>query len=404
MSQTAHWIHKAGPLILFGAVAGWLFIRALRRSGDPPLLIFKWILTALVGAVLVWQAAPMADLNTQGAGAFAGIALSAFCGLALVALWRGSIASIFAKPFESLYDGGDREIEPHPMYSIAQAKRNRGHYTEAVAEIRKQLAKFPGDFDGQLMLAAIEAENLNDLEGAAITIQRLCLQPGHGPRNIALALNTLADWHLRFAQDRDAARQALEQIIAQAPDSEMSALASQRIAHLAGTARLLEPFDRKPIAVAPGVENIGLLAGDRHPKAPEVDPEKLAAEYVEHLEEHPLDAEARERLAVIYADHYQRLDLAADQLDQLIACPNQPVRSVVRWVNLLADLQIRHSADYETVRQTVQRIADLYPDTPAAQVARNRLELLKLELKGKLSGQTVKLGSYEQDIGLKQKR
>jgi len=107
---------------------------------------------------------------------------------------------------------------------------------------------------------------------------------------------------------------------------------------------------------------------------------------------------------VIYADHYQRLDLAADQLDQLIACPNQPVRSVVRWVNLLADLQIRHSADYETVRQTVQRIADLYPDTPAAQVARNRLELLKLELKGKLSGQTVKLGSYEQDIGLKQKR
>jgi len=73
------------------------------------------------------------------------------------------------------------------MYSIAQAKRNRGHYTEAVAEIRKQLAKFPGDFDGQLMLAAIEAENLNDLEGAAITIQRLCLQPGHGPRNIALA-------------------------------------------------------------------------------------------------------------------------------------------------------------------------------------------------------------------------
>jgi outer membrane protein assembly factor BamD (BamD/ComL family) len=144
-----------------------------------------------------------------------------------------------------------------------------------------------------------------------------------------------------------------------------------------------------------------LLAAGQQPKAPEADPASVAAGYVKHLEQHPLDTEAREKLAMLYADHYQRLDLAADQMEQLITHPSQPARNVARWLNLLADLQIRHSADYETVRQTVQRIIDLYPGSAAAQTARNRLDVLKLELRGKQRSQDVKLGSYEQDIGLK---
>jgi hypothetical protein len=61
------------------------------------------------------------------------------------------------------------------------------------------------------------------------------------------------------------------------------------------------------------------------PFAPtEQEPGRVAAEYVKHLEEHPLDTDVRERLAVLYADHYHRLDLAADQLEQMITLPNQP--------------------------------------------------------------------------------
>jgi len=106
---------------------------------------------------------------------------------------------------------------------------------------------------------------------------------------------------------------------------------------------------------------------------------------------------------VIYAGHYGRLDLAADELEQLIQQPNQPARLVVHWLNLLADLQIRCGSDYQTVAHTLQRIIDRDPNLAAAEVARNRLALLKLELKSKEKSQSVALGSYEQNIGLKQR-
>jgi hypothetical protein len=72
-------------------------------------------------------------------------------------------------------------------------------------------------------------------------------------------------------------------------------------------------------------------------------------------------------------------------------------------LNKLADVQIRHGVKHDLVRETVQRIIDLYPNTAAAELAASRIALLKLELKGKAQGQAVKLGSYEQDIGLKMK-
>jgi hypothetical protein len=128
----------------------------------------------------------------------------------------------------------------------------------------------------------------------------------------------------------------------------------------------------------------------------------MAAEYVRHLEQYPLDMEARERLAVIYTDHYGRLDLATEELEQMIEQPNQPGRLVVHWLNLLADLQIRSGADYETVRQTLQRIIDRDPKMAAAEIARNRLALVKLELKANEKKTAVPLGSYAQNLGLKQ--
>jgi len=125
---------------------------------------------------------------------------------------------------------------------------------------------------------------------------------------------------------------------------------------------------------------------------------------VKHLEQHPLDTEERENLAVIYADHYERLDLATGELEQLIGQPNQPAKLVAHWLNLLADLQVRHGADYETVYQTLQRIIDRDPNVAAAEIARHRQGLLKLELKANEKKQAVKMGTYEQNIGLKQGR
>ncbi len=120
-----------------------------------------------------------------------------------------------------------------------------------------------------------------------------------------------------------------------------------------------------------------------------------------HLAEHPLDAEAREKLAILYADEFQQLEPAIEQLEILAQIPNQTPRDVARWINRVADLQIRQGADYEAVRVTLQRIIDLFPGLAPAGLAQQRLETLRLELKGKQKAQAVKLGSYEKDLGLK---
>jgi len=378
----------------------WGTIRTLKRSEDPARLIFKWVLTALV---ITFVGRPAARIVEAGgyAGAFGGIPLTTLCGLLLAIIWRHNITDIVAKPFASLYDGGDVEIEPQPYYSIAEAKRKKGQYTEAVAEIRKQLDKFPTDLQGQLMLAEIQAENLNDLPGAELTIHRLCAQPGHAPRNIAFGLNTLADWHLKYGLDRDAAREDLQKVVDLFPDTDLALIAAQRIAHLACADQLLAPHDRQRVAVPEGVKNLGLLQSMAHLARTETDPAKLAEEFVKHLERHPLDSDARERLAVIYADHYGRLDLATDQLDQLIEQPNQPAKLVVHWLNLLADLQLRHGANMDAVRPTLERIIERYPNHAAAEIARHRLNLLILEIKAREKSSGVKMGTYEQNIGLK---
>ena len=227
------------------------------------------------------------------------------CAIVLTIIWRHNIADLIAKPFTSLYDGGSEEPIPKPAYSIAQSKQKKGKYLEAIAEIRQQLDRFPTDVEGQLLLAQIQAEDLKDLPAAELTIERFCAQPGHAPQNIVFALYSLADWHLKIAQDREAAQRDLEKIIELFPESEFALGAAHRIAHLGSAEMLLAPHERKKFIVAEGVQNLGLLRDRDHLKPAEPDPEQVAAECVKHLEQHPQDTEAREKLAVIYADHYR---------------------------------------------------------------------------------------------------
>lgn len=392
-------LELAGKVLVLIVVLGltvWGMIRVLQRSEDPARLLFKWALTVIIAIVIHWKIVPLA-LGSP----FVGIPVAALFGLGLAAIWRHTITEFCAKPFSSLYDGGSAQIAPQPYYSIAEARRKQGKYNEAVAEIRKQLEKFPTDFQGQMMLAEIHAENLNDLPGAEVTIHRLCAQQGHAPINIAYALNTLADWHLKYALDREAVRNDLQRIGELLPDSDHAIVAAQRLAHLASTQQLVAAHDRYQPILRAGIQNIGLLKSADSPKPEESNSDGMAAEYVKQLEEHPLDFEVREKLALIYADHYQRLDLAADQLQQLIEMPGQTAKRATHWLNLLADLQVRHGADYATVADTLQQIIERYPHTPGAEIARTRLSHLKLEFRVRETTTTVKMGNYEQNLGLK---
>jgi tetratricopeptide (TPR) repeat protein len=384
-------------LALALSAVGWFMVWCIKRSEDPRRLIFKWVLTAGAIACIIWYVGP----TLAGGGAIAGMVSTLLLTIFLTVVWRHSIADLIAKPFASLYDGGSAEPIPHPAYSVAQSNQKRGKYLEAVAEIRKQLNRFPTDVEGQMLLAQIQAEDLKDLLAAELTIQHFCEQPGHAQPNIAFALYSLADWHLKVGRDREAARRDLEKIIELLPDTEFALGAAHRIAHLGSAEMLLAPHERKIFAVTEGVQNLGLLRSQDHLKPAEPDLAQEASECVKHLEQHPLDTEARERLAVIYADHYGRLDMATDELEQMIGQPNQPARLIVHWLNLLADLQIRSGAGLEAAQQTLQRIVDRDPGVAAAEIARHRLALLKLEMKSKDKSQDVKFGSYEQNIGLK---
>lgn len=401
-------------LELIANIIGWIIVAGIfgaglrywyKKSDDPKLLLIKWGLT-VPGMVSMYFL--MTWLNKKVSGgldygaAFFGASLVAANGLYFAAIWRRNIAMIIARPFGNLYDGGDEEIDPQAFYSAPIAKRKRGHYAEAIADIREQLAKFPTDFTGQMLLAEIQAENLNDLPTAAVTIQRIINQPKHAPRNIVYALNTLADWHLKYSSDPDAAREALQQIVTLLPDTEFALLAEQRIGHLASREQLVANHDRPRVALPAGVQNIGLLQSSAHLAPKATDEAARASDLVKHLQDHPQDADAREQLAVIYADHYLRLDLASDQLSQLINQENQPTPRVIRWLNLLADLQIRHGCQHDTVSQTLAQIIERFPNHSGADLARNRLDLLRLELKSKEATRSVKLGTYEQNIGLKQ--
>jgi len=387
-------------LLVFICLVGWILWRLLKNSYDPSRLLFRWIATLviLIGGYFFidWIIGPQGGPTEKIVGLMAALVL----GLVLAVFWVPPIVDMVSNWFGSLFTGGNAPPPPQPFYSVAETKRKQHKFREAIYEIQRQLEKFPTDVTGQMMLASIQAENLDDLPAAQVTIERLCQQPGHTPPQIANAWNALADWHLKL-QDIEAARAALEQIIARFPDTEQGQLAAQRIAHLASKETLLAAHEHKPIHLGHGAEDIGLMKETSSLARAEQDPADVAGRLVKHLEQHPLDNEAREKLAMIYAEHYQRLDLAADQLDQLINAPGQSGREVARWLNVLADLQLKHGADYDTIRETLQRVIDLFPELAAAQLAQQRIELLRLELKGKEQGQVVKLGSYEKDLGLK---
>jgi tetratricopeptide (TPR) repeat protein len=386
----------------------WLFILTLRRSDDPAALIFKWVITLALGIPIVLAITKMLKngFATGGLGgaiiAIGGVFLTWVLGLIMFIIWRHSVTDLFANSIGSLYDGGKEQVEPKPFYSIAISKRKSNKPLEAIVEIRKQLAKFPNDFEGVTLLANIQAEDLKDLPSAEITFDHFCGRPDAPPNQVAAAWTQMADWHLKIAQDVDSARVVLEKIIAQFPDTALALQAVQRIAHLGGTEKiLLDARDRQAVFVPEGVNNIGLLDSSEFLRPTETDPEKQAADLVKHLEQYPLDTEAREKLAIIYARHYKRLDLATLELAQLINESNQPVKRVAHWLNLLADLQIHGGADYETVRDTLEKIVERFPDLPVANIAQSRLGRLKLELHGQKETAAVKLGVYEQNIGLK---
>ncbi len=400
MDKTYEIIRGTLILALFLATTAWMMTRSLKRSDDPAALVFKWVLTAGVLAFLAFVVIPIVAKGGY-VGAFGGIPLTLVCGVILAIIWGHSIIDIVAKPVGDLIDGGSAVADPGPYYSIALARQKQSQFTEAVAEVRRQLEKYPHDYEGQMLLATIQAENINDLQAAQTTIERLINEPGRLPANVSYALNSLADWHLKYGQDPDSARLALERVVQMFPDTEQAHVAKQRLANLGTAQMLVQMQDRPPIALSTARKELGLHPELGTPPPAAEDPAVTAAKLVKHLEQHPHDNHTREMLARIYADHYKRVDLATAELEQLIAQPHQSNKDVTRWLTMLAEMQLEFADDPAGAHATWQRIIELFPHSAAADFALRHQTAIDLEAVPKRKSQVVKLGSYEKDLGLK---
>ena len=386
-------------LLILGGI-GWFVWRSIARAEDPPKMLFKWVLSLLILGFFGFAVFKQVGFNV--AGAYIVPFICVIIGVVMSVLWAPHIGAFLAKPITAMFDGGDAVGEEQPLYSIAVARRKRGQYQEAIYHIQEQLQKFPKDAVGQLMLAEIQADDLKDLQAAEITVTRFCDQPGHAPAAVAMALHQLADWRLKYGQDIDGAIHALQSVVDRYPGSEPAQIATQRIAHLGR--REMTFGDRDPLALKEGVNDIGLMAQSSHLKPGEEDPVAKAQEYVQHLEQFPADVEVREKLAAIYAEHYERPDMAVAQFEDLVQQPNQPIKLVVHWLNRIADIHIKHNSDLPSARAALERVIELYPTSAHADKARQRIEYLRMSLRVKESTKSLQLGTYEQDIGLKQQR
>lgn len=385
-------------LIVLVGLLVWFIWLTLRKAVDPRAMRMKWCVTF---ALLLGLLVPVMMTGPSHLGAFVVPVVAAGIGVILSILWAPHIAGMMAKPITAAIDGGNEEVEARPLYSIALSRRMSGRYEEALKEIQAQLEKFPRDFEGLMLSAAIAAENLNDLPRAEVIVQRLVNLPGLPPGQLAGALNSLADWQLRFGQDPEAARQALEQIMQRLPDTSMAAMAQQRLAHLTQVGGLVDAFDRPTLTVTPGDRRLGLRQSAQDLVPAEPTPAEEAGKLLQRLQQFPEDNEAREQLARVYAEGYHRPEMAILELEQLIARPLQPAKQVVHWLHLIADIQIKHLNNVEAAAAALQRVIDGFPNAAAAENARTRMNLLRLEQRGQEKPRAVTLGEYEQRLGLK---
>ena len=196
------------PVFLAATVLVILVAWRTRRGGeDASPLPFK-----LAASVVLIHGTVVFLWSLQGLGERGGIVgqfgeatltvgSAVTCALLLAIIWGSDLGALPAKLLGSFYDGGSRQVPRQPAYSIAEARCKRGRYEDAMVEIRRQLAEFPGDLKGTLLLAEIQAGHLHDLASAVATLEALIQNPAQAPGDVAVALNRLADLHLRFGLD-----------------------------------------------------------------------------------------------------------------------------------------------------------------------------------------------------------
>ncbi len=297
-----------------------------------------------------------------------------------------------------------------PAYGQALANRKRGRYDDAVEAVEAQLERYPGDFDGLMLKASIQAENLDDLLAAITTIQETLDDPEKMRFNLPVALNKIADWQLTIAGDAPAAKRTLQQIREVLPGTQAAQFASQRLASLdaseeseAVAGDINESYRHLAEESAAKDDFTGPL---EIPRAVEVDPlqtdEAKLQTCLRRVALHPDSINNREELAALYLNHARKPELAIQQYEHLLTLPGTTIHQKTAWLNRVADIQIKSGETYESIRATLGLIISLDPKAAPAVRAEQRIAYLRIEIRGaNKKSKKLQLGSYDEDVGLK---
>lgn len=356
------------------AALGWFIWWRLREDEQGGVgFVVKCVSSAFV--LWIFFRYGVASFREGGLTAVVGLGAGMSSALALGMIWRAELMGVVTGFFGSFFED-NTPIEPKPYYAQAEARRMAGDIPGAIAAVRGELEKFPQDFDGRMRLASLLAEDAEDLPGALAVIEDALQLPALSTGQTAYALNTAADWHLKFARNPETARQCVERIATLLPGTDAALHAQQRLANLATPEMLAREDNRQPIAIPEFERKLGLKR--RKPVAPEK-PDINAEErrLRDRLARSPNDWVAREELARLYVEQFEFFERGLQELEVLIITPGQPKQEIVRWLHLQADWQVKYRNDVEAGRAALRRIQELYPNSAFAERAAHAMFYLQ---------------------------
>ena len=400
-----------GAFLVYGvllAVIIYIIRRQIKNPDNEPLkVIVKWVVTLAVVAFMIHATV---RANDRGALLIVFIFLLLPGSILLGLWWTPAISDWVASPITNALTGDSRESYNKPEYGIANARRKRGQYVEAIEAVDEQLVKHPGNFDGLMLKATIQAENLGDLAAAAATIQETLSDPEQLNYRLPVALNKMAEWQLTIAGDPDAARRTLQQIQTALPNSRAAQLAAQRLASLDSSEEsesdVVDFNESYQKLVEESAEKDDFTSPLELPKAIELNRQQVGEEALQtclrRVEMHPDSISNREELAALYLDHTKQPAMALRQYEHLLALSGTTIHQKTAWLNKLADIQVKSGESYETIRATLERVVALDPRAAPAARAQQRISYLHIELRSvNRKTKRLQLGSYDEDLGLK---
>ena len=398
-------------LVLIGGVSLAVVIYIIRkqlrnRQNDPVKVIGLWVLSFVAFFGIAYSAVAAQEGFALILVLLVAVLIAVLLGLA----WTPTIVNTLVSPLTTALSGDDTVAYEGPAYGQALAKRKRGKYEDAVEAVEAQLEQYPGDFDGLMLKASIQAENLDDLPAAAATIQETLQDPDKVRFNLPVALNKMADWQLRIAGDASAAKRTLEKIREALPGSQAAQLASQRLASLDASEEseaAAEDFNESyRHLVEESAAKDDFTGPLEIPRPVEVDPlqtdEAKLQTCLRRVALHPDSINNREELAALYLGHMKQPALAIQQYEHLLTLPGTTIHQKTAWLNKVADIQIKSGETYESIRATLQLIISLNPKAAPAALAEQRIAYLRVEMRGvNKKSKKLQLGSYDEDVGLK---